>query len=649
VNYHWTDARRDILAGVTVAAISLPQAMAYPDARFDAYQATFLLCIMVGIVQILIAVFRLGDLIRYISESVVLGFMAGASCLIALGQLGNLSGLRDQGNGHQHLLLRVWLTFSQGGPLNVYALAIGLGTIFLSIALSRLRKTYRLPQMEMLVTLIFAAIVAALLAWSVPGPNGKSVIAVIGNVPAGLPAPHVPAIKFWWVKELSSSAVAIAFLGLLEALAIAKSIANQTRQSLDYNRQCLAEGLANLTGGFFQCLPGSGSLTRSAINFQSGAVSRASGVFTAVTVAIVVLSLAPLARYVPKPALAGLLFVTAAKLVDWRRLRLALRASRYDAGLISITAFSALFIRVEFSILIGVALSIVLFVPRAARLRCAELVVTTEGVVRERVVEDPVCDALILYDLEGELFFGAAPELDRYFDELKERALSKAIHVIVVRLKRTRNPDMVCLERLKHFIEDLRTKGINVLLCGVRPDLAKAMKNMGFSDWLSPDQVFPEEDDIAILISEFDRFSRLDFDEDRKLRDSFTGNGVEIHIAQTGRVIRRGNDDLGAEMMNLVEAYGAANYSRQLTRRVTDAWRDKKKNAANEVVTKNVPFWLKVIDGKIVEILESGCRRKRNIPASGIGLRLETDCATGQQWIGAFHRSKTAVLSECFG
>jgi SulP family sulfate permease len=125
-------------------------------------------------------------------------------------------------------------------------------------------------------------------------------------------------------------------------------------------------------------------------------VSRASGVFTAVTVAVVVLSLAPLARYVPKAALAGLLFVTAAKLVDWRRLRLGLRASRYDAGLIFITAFSALFISVEFSILIGVALSIVLFVPRAARLRCAELVVTTEGVVRERLVEDPVCDALIL-------------------------------------------------------------------------------------------------------------------------------------------------------------------------------------------------------------------------------------------------------------
>jgi sulfate permease, SulP family len=545
-NYRWIDARKDLLAGATVAAISLPQAMAYaliagvdprfglysaivitavasifgssshlingptnaislvvfsalafldPDARFDAYQAMFLLCIMVGIIQILIAVFRLGDLTRYISESVVLGFMAGASCLIAMGQVGNLFGLRDQGSGHQHVLYRVWLTLTQGGPLNLYAFGICVGTILLVVALGRLRKAYRLPQMEMLLTLILAAIIAALLGWSAPGPNGKSLIAVIGNVPTGLPAPHIPTIKFWWVKELSSSALAIACLGLLEALAIAKSIANQTRQSLDYNRQCLAEGLANLTGGFFQCLPGSGSLTRSAINFQSGAVSRASGVFAAVAVGIVLVSLAPLARYVPKAALAGLLFVTAARLVDWRRLHYALRASGYDAGLVFITAFSALFISVEFSILIGVALSMVLFVPRAARLRCSELVVTTEGVVRERLTEDPTCDALILYDLEGEMFFGAAPDLERYFNELEEKALRQGIHVIVVRLKRTRNPDMVCLERLQHFIEDLKTKGITVLLCGIRSDLAKAMNNLGFSSWLASDQVFPEEDD----------------------------------------------------------------------------------------------------------------------------------------------------------
>jgi len=169
----------------------------------------------------------------------------------------------------------------------------------------------------MLVALIVAAVVAAWLGWSRPALDGKTLVSVVGSVPRSLPLPHVPEIKFWWVKELSGSALAIAFLGLLEALAIAKSIAAYTRQQLDYNRQCLAEGLANLTGGFFQCLPSSGSLTRSAINFQAGAVSRFSGVIAAGTVALVVVVFAPYARFVPKAALAGLLLVTASRLIDW--------------------------------------------------------------------------------------------------------------------------------------------------------------------------------------------------------------------------------------------------------------------------------------------------------------------------------------------
>jgi SulP family sulfate permease len=545
LDYSWGKARQDLLAGVTVAAISLPQAMAYaliagvdprfglysaivvtlvasifgssshlingptnaislvvfsalaffdPDARFDAYQAMFLLGIMVGSIQILVAVFKLGDLTRYISESVVIGFMAGAGALVGLTQLGNLSGLHDRGTGQQHVLYRIWLTLS-GGPVNQRALAVGLGTIVLVVVLRKLARKYRLPQFDMLLALIAAAVVAAALGWSEPALDGKTIISVVGSVPRSLPLPHIPEIKFWWVKELSGSALAIAFLGLLEALAIAKSIANTTRQTLDYNRQCLAEGLANLTGGFFQCLPGSGSLTRSAINFQAGAVSRFSGVLAAGTVALVVIAIAPYARYVPKAALAGLLLVTAVRLVDWKRLSYAMRASRYDAGLVLVTAFSAIFISVEFSILIGVALSILLFVPRAALLRWSELVVSNERVVRERLPEDPPCTALLLYDLEGELFFGAAPELGRCFDHLKQRTEAEHIGCVVLRLKRTRNPDMVSLERFDHFLHDMQARGVTIILCGVRPAFLKAMRNLHFHDWLPADRVFPEEEE----------------------------------------------------------------------------------------------------------------------------------------------------------
>jgi SulP family sulfate permease len=545
LEYSMERARKDLLAGVTVAAISLPQAMAYaliagidprfglysaivvtlvasifgssshlingptnaislvvfsaiaffdPDARFDAYQATFLLAIMVGTIQILIAVFRLGDLTRYISESVVLGFMAGAGALVGLGQLGNLTGLRDRGNGQQHVLYRLWLTLT-GGPVNVRALTIGLATIVMVIVLRKLARKYRLPQIDMLVALIVAAIIAARFGWTIPGADGKSLVSVVGSIPRSLPHPQIPEIKFWWIKQLSGSALAIAFLGLLEALAIAKSIAAYTRQELDFNRQCLAEGLSNLTGGFFQSLPGSGSLTRSAINFQAGAVTRFSGVFASATVALVVLLFAPYARFIPKSALAGLLLVTAARLIDWKRLSYALRASRYDAGLVFITAFSAVFISVEFSILIGVALSFLLFVPRAALLRWSELIVSKERVVRERVPGDPPCRSMLLYDLEGELFFGAAPELDRFLEELKRRTKAEHIRFVVLRLKRTRNPDLVALEHFDRFLHEMAAEGRTVLLCGVRPDLERAMKNLKFSTWLPAEHVFREEDE----------------------------------------------------------------------------------------------------------------------------------------------------------
>ena len=542
-NYSWGKTRSDLLAGVTVAAVSVPQAMAYAliagvdprfglysaivvtlvasifgssshlingptnaislvvfsalgffnsDARLESYQAMFLLGIMIGCIQILIAIFKLGDLTRYISESVVIGFMAGAGTLVGLTQLGNLTGLRDRGTGQQHVLYRIWLTLS-AGHVNPRALGIGLGTIVLLVLFRYLARKYRLPQFDMLMALIIAAVVAAAFGWSKPALNGTTAISVVGSVPRNLPMPHVPHFQLWWVKQMSGSALAISFLGLLEALAIAKSIANTTRQPLDYNRQCLAEGLANLTGGFFQCLPGSGSLTRSAINFQAGAVSRVSGLFAAGTVALTVVALAPFARYIPKAALAGLLCVTAVRLIDWKRLSYAMRASRYDSRLVLVTAFSAIFISVEFSILIGVALSILMFVPRAASLRWTELVVSSDRVVRERLSDDPPCTAMLLYDLEGELFFGAAPELDRCFDHLKQRTETENIRHVVLRLKRTRNPDMVALEHFDHFLHDMQARGVTVLLCGVRPGFAKGMVNLRFYDWLPADHVFPQE------------------------------------------------------------------------------------------------------------------------------------------------------------
>ena len=147
-------------------------------------------------------------------------------------------------------------------------MAIGLGTALLVVALRKITRRYQLPRFDMLLALGIAATAAAMLGWSQAGDHAQPWIAVVDEIRYGLPhAAPSPVPRSIGSAQMSGSALAVACLGLLEALSIAEAISHQTRQPLDYNRQCLAEGLANICGGFFQCLPGSGSLTRSAINY----------------------------------------------------------------------------------------------------------------------------------------------------------------------------------------------------------------------------------------------------------------------------------------------------------------------------------------------------------------------------------------------
>ena len=446
-------ARATLIAGLTVAAISLPQGMAYAllagvDPRFGLYSAIVVTAVasifgssshLINGPTSAISLVVFSALAFFDPEEGAdaprrcscwrhgrrhpdphrrlqarrphpLHFRIGDPRLherrraaAGVGQIGNLLGVRASGTGISTSGPPL-ADADQGRSFKPTRRRDRAATIVLALLFRRLVRAYRLPQIDMLLALILVSFAAFLLGWTLPGLGGKTVIAIAGNVPASLPVPHIPEIKFAWVGNLSSSALAIAFLGLLEALAIAKSIAHKTRQPLDYNRQCLAEGLANLAGGFFRCLPGSGSLSRSAINFQAGAATRFSGIVAALGVALAVLLFAPLTRFIPKAALAGLLVLTAARLIDIPRLRYAFAATKFDAGLVIVTALVAVFVGVEYSILAGVLISMALFIPRASVLQSRELVVSPERVVRERIPSDPPNPDLILTDLEGELF-----------------------------------------------------------------------------------------------------------------------------------------------------------------------------------------------------------------------------------------------------
>ena len=537
--------RQDFIAGATVAAISLPQSMAYaliagvdprfglytaivftaiagilgssnhlvngptgavslvvfsalafidPDAKIDAYEAMFLLTVLVGAVQIIIAVTKLGDVTRYISESVVTGFIAGAAFLTIIGQIANALGVKAQGTGHDHVLYRLYLTLTQPGPFNFKAIAISLGAVAFALIGRRVIKRLGLPQIEMLLAVIVTSLAAYYLGWSVAAPGVKPAIPLIEAVPPALPGFHIPEIKWSWLFDLSSSAVSLAILGLLEALAIAKAIAHQSRQKLDYNRQCLAEGIGNLVSGFFRGMPGAGSLSRTAINYQAGAVTRYSGVFTALIVAGTVVALGPLAAYVPKATLAGLLLVAAARLIDLDRIRYTAIASRADAFFLFATAATAVFINVEVAILVGSLVSVIWYILKSAKLKTQELIVSPEQVVRAKIASDKPDNQVRIYDVEGELFFGAAPDLAEFLRNAAEEAQQHNAHHIVLRLKRVRNPDAVALEVLDVFLKDAKRDGLTVLLAGVRPDLHAALQRIGITQLIGESNIFPEEE-----------------------------------------------------------------------------------------------------------------------------------------------------------
>ncbi len=482
------DSSRQLINGPTNAiSIALLSALAMvpPD---DRVSAAVLLAFLVGSIQLGIALLRLGDLTRYVSHSVIVGFTVGAGTLLVLDQFKVLLGLESRGGPQDHFLKRFWLALTTGGPIHWPTVTIGAGTIVLVMALRQLNGLRRdrgarfaIPQH------LVAVVVMGILVWAFR-LDDRFGVKVVGAIPASLPQFQPPNLKWDHVQLLAGNAFAIALLGLLEAVAMAKAIAVRTGQPLDVNQQCLSEGAANLAGSFFQCFPGSGSLTRSAVNQQAGAVSQWSGVFSALAVAGTVLAFAPFTQFVPRASLAGLLMLAAFRMVDREQLAFHLRATRFDAGVVLATALAAVFISIEFCIVIGVFLSFVLSVPRAAHVRVAPLVPTPGNGVRERTPGDPPCDRLLIYGVEGQVSFGAASELKSHFASIESAATGSARAVVLV-LERAWNPDAAFLNLLRTLDANLRQRDVALFLWCVESDLLTALANTGVLDQIGPQRV----------------------------------------------------------------------------------------------------------------------------------------------------------------
>lgn len=525
--------RRDIVAGMTVSVVEVPQAMAYalvagvppqygiytsvvqgiigallsssehmttgptntqslliasavsrmvnPSADPGTYlRLVVALAMLKGLIQLAFAAARMGAMVRYVSRSVIVGLSAGAGVLIAVSQLPQVLGI-DVTRTKPHLAgalgqlerllphLHEW----HGKPILVALMSLG---IVLGVRLiSKL-----LP--GALLAVVAGAILVVTMQWS--GTD----LRLVGSLPRGFPTPAVPSISWGESETLFGGALALAILGMLESVAIAKSIAVHTGERISANQEFFAQGLKNLISSFLHCMPGSGSFTRSALDYAAGAETRFAAVFNAIFVAILFWVLGAWAKVIPLASLGAVLLVIAYGLIDWGYLPRMFRASRSDALVCMITFVGALVMPLEFAIFLGIFLNIGLYLQIASRLHVTELVALPEGPFLERPILDKHTGEkqVIFLQLEGDLFFAVA-------DELQDRltAIAKTpVRVVILRLKRTHSIDGTVLSVLEKFATDMRSHGRYAIFCGVKMELMRVFKSYGLIDRIGRENVF---------------------------------------------------------------------------------------------------------------------------------------------------------------
>ena len=310
---------------------------------------------LAGIIQLIMGFARLGTLVNFVSHSVIIGFTSGAAILIATSQLPHALGL-DLERGMSFYEKWAFL-ISNIGETNLFVLAISASTLFTAILLKVIAP--KLPY------LIIAMIVGSLINIAISGEENG--VEILGELTGSLPGFHMPQITFANIELLTPNAFAIALLGLIEAVAIARSIAIKSGQEINGNQEFIGQGLSNIVGSFFSSYAGSGSFTRSGLNYQSGAKTPLSAVFAAISLLLILLLVAPLTAYLPIPAIGGIILLVAFNLIDFKEIKEVAYLSKSEFSVLGVTFLSTLFFHLEFAIYIGVFFSFVFYLSRKVK------------------------------------------------------------------------------------------------------------------------------------------------------------------------------------------------------------------------------------------------------------------------------------------
>ncbi|MCP4074362.1 MAG: SulP family inorganic anion transporter [Hyphomicrobiales bacterium] len=418
------------------------------------------LTLLAGVYQLAFGLARLGILVNFVSHTVIIGFTAGAAILIATSQMKNILGIDiPKGESFLHTWVNIW---NEMGAANPVVLAIAAVTLLTALLIKRFAKN--------LPNLLIALIVGSGFAWILN--DGNVGINLVGEIPGNLPPFSIPDLSLATIREIAPDAFAIALLGLIEAVSISRAIASKSHQRIDGNQEFVGQGLSNIVGSFFSCYAGSGSFTRSGINYDAGAVTPLSAIFSAIFLALIVLLVSPLTAYLPIAAMGGVIIMVAYNLIDRNQIKHVVESDGSEAIILVATFLATLFLELEFAIYLGVILSLVIFLGRTSAPVIAILAPDIDTRYNRAMLTDveskPLdeCPHMKIIRIDMSVYFGSLNFIQSKLFKISEKEGRK--HIVVMS-DGINFIDLAGAEMLCDEAERLEEEGGGLYFAGLKP------------------------------------------------------------------------------------------------------------------------------------------------------------------------------------
>jgi SulP family sulfate permease len=476
---------RFIILGPTNATSVLVFASFLSLGIFDQGEKVALISLVVllsGIFLVLGAFLRVANLIQYISRSVVTGYITAAAIYIIINQLKKALGFDFTLPEGSTFMTVIWLTLKNLPSTHWPTLVISLCTGGVFYGLNRKFRTF--PNVA--ITLVIMSFAAYGFNHLLQSTAWSPAIVTLNAIDATTWGISLPPISADLISQISSIALVIAFLSVLEGTSIGKSLASRAGQKLDSNQEMLGMGIANIGCALYQGMPASGSLTRSQLNWVSGAATPLASIISGLLCAIGAYAFGPLTRFIPVSVLGVLVIAIGLSLINRHVIRIVWNATRSDRTVFATTFLAALFIRLDFAIILGTGISVLLFLRKAAQPELTEFAPDNEGPLAPKGDAKP---EVSIVHVEGELFFGAA-ELFR--DQMRRVCEKPELKIVLLKMRNAYHLDATSVLALEELIRYMKEQNRTLLITEVRKDAVRIFKNSGLIEIIGRENIFPD-------------------------------------------------------------------------------------------------------------------------------------------------------------